>query len=93
MDGIELLERLKAEGHQLPTIMITGYGDVPLAVRAMNAGAAGSSRSRSVAMSCLPPSTARWNRRAARPSLLTCAMRQQRASPPSRPVNVGCWIW
>jgi two-component system CheB/CheR fusion protein len=41
MDGIELLERLKADGHQLPTIMITGYGDVPLAVRAMNAGAAG----------------------------------------------------
>ena len=41
MDGIELLERLKAQGHQLPTIMITGYGDVPLAVRAMNAGAAG----------------------------------------------------
>ena len=41
MDGIELLERLKAEGRQLPTIMITGYGDVPLAVRAMNAGAAG----------------------------------------------------
>ena len=41
MDGIELLDRLKAEGHQLPTIMITGYGDVPLAVRAMNAGAAG----------------------------------------------------
>ena len=41
MDGIELLERLKADGHQLPTIMITGYGDVPLAVRAMKAGAAG----------------------------------------------------
>jgi two-component system CheB/CheR fusion protein len=40
MDGIELLERLKAEGHELPTIMITGYGDVPLAVRAMKAGAA-----------------------------------------------------
>ena len=41
MDGIELLDRLKAEGAQLPTIMISGYGDVPLAVRAMNAGAAG----------------------------------------------------
>jgi two-component system CheB/CheR fusion protein len=40
MDGIELLERLKAEGHELPTIMITGYADVPLAVRAMKAGAA-----------------------------------------------------
>ena len=41
MDGIELLDRLKTEGHQFPTVMITGYGDVPLAVRAMNAGAAG----------------------------------------------------
>ncbi|MGA3000782.1 MAG: chemotaxis protein CheB [Acetobacteraceae bacterium] len=40
MDGIELLERLKAEGHQLPAIMVTGYGDVPLAIRAMKAGAA-----------------------------------------------------
>jgi two-component system CheB/CheR fusion protein len=40
MDGIELLEHLKAEGHQLPAIMITGYGDVPLAIRAIKAGAA-----------------------------------------------------
>jgi two-component system CheB/CheR fusion protein len=40
MNGMELFERLKAEGHELPTIMITGYGDVPLAVRAMKAGAA-----------------------------------------------------
>jgi two-component system CheB/CheR fusion protein len=40
MDGIDLLERLKAQGHRLPTIMITGYSDVPLAVRAMKAGAA-----------------------------------------------------
>ena len=40
MDGLELLERLKQAGHQLPTIMITGFGDVPLAVRAMKAGAA-----------------------------------------------------
>ena len=70
--------------YQLPTIMITGYGDVLLAVRAMKAGAAGSSRSRSVAMSCLPPSIARWNGRAARPRLLTCAMRQEHASPASR---------
>jgi two-component system CheB/CheR fusion protein len=40
IDGIELLERLNAEGHQLPSIVITGYGDVPLAIRAMKAGAA-----------------------------------------------------
>jgi two-component system CheB/CheR fusion protein len=39
MSGIELIERLKAEGHQLPTIVITGNGAVPMAVQAMKAGA------------------------------------------------------
>jgi two-component system CheB/CheR fusion protein len=41
MDGIELVERLRSEGNPLPAIMITGYGDVPLAIRAIKAGAAG----------------------------------------------------
>jgi two-component system CheB/CheR fusion protein len=41
MDGIELVERLRSDGHHLPAIMITGYGDVPLAIRAIKAGAAG----------------------------------------------------
>ena len=40
INGLELLERLKAEGHDLPTIMITGASEVALAVRAMKAGAA-----------------------------------------------------
>ena len=39
MRGIELLERLKVEGATLPTVMITGHGDVSIAVRAMKAGA------------------------------------------------------
>jgi two-component system CheB/CheR fusion protein len=39
MDGLELLERLKAKGQQLPAIMITGEGDVQMAVRAIKAGA------------------------------------------------------
>ena len=39
MDGFELLQRLRDEDHSLPAIMITGYGDVPMAVRAMKAGA------------------------------------------------------
>jgi two-component system, chemotaxis family, CheB/CheR fusion protein len=39
MSGIELIERLKVEGHQLPAIVITGNGAVPLAVEAMKAGA------------------------------------------------------
>jgi two-component system CheB/CheR fusion protein len=39
MSGVQLIERLKAEGHQLPAIMITGSGAVPMAVQAMKAGA------------------------------------------------------
>jgi two-component system CheB/CheR fusion protein len=39
MGGLALLEQLKSEGSDLPAIMITGYGDVPMAVRAMKAGA------------------------------------------------------
>jgi len=39
MTGLELIDRLKANGRALPTIMITGNGDVPLAVEAMKAGA------------------------------------------------------
>ena len=37
MSGLELQEELVARGEQLPAIMITGYADVPMAVRAMKA--------------------------------------------------------
>ena len=39
MTGIELLGRLKDKVPCLPAIVITGHGDVPLAVEAMKAGA------------------------------------------------------
>jgi two-component system CheB/CheR fusion protein len=39
MSGLELLEKLHDDGHGLPAIMITGNGDVPMAVKAMKAGA------------------------------------------------------
>ena len=39
MNGFELLARLKADGIALPSIMITGHGDVSMAVKAMRAGA------------------------------------------------------
>ena len=39
MNGIELLQRLHDAGDRLPAIMITGNSDVPMAVRAMKAGA------------------------------------------------------
>ncbi len=37
--GLELMRRLTADGHRFPVIMITGHGDVPLAVEAMKLGA------------------------------------------------------
>jgi len=40
MDGLTLQEELNKRGHTFPVIIITGHGDVPLAVRAMKAGAA-----------------------------------------------------
>jgi two-component system response regulator FixJ len=39
MDGLEFQERLAAAGIQVPVIVMTGHADVPLAVRAMKAGA------------------------------------------------------
>jgi two-component system response regulator FixJ len=39
MDGVDLIRALAAGGRRIPSIVITGHGDVPLAVEAMKAGA------------------------------------------------------
>ena len=39
LSGLDLLRRLRADGHPLPTIMMTGNSDVTMAVEAMKAGA------------------------------------------------------
>ena len=39
LTGIELLRRLRAKSIKLPVIVITGHGDIPLAVEAMKSGA------------------------------------------------------
>jgi two-component system, LuxR family, response regulator FixJ len=39
IDGIELLKRLKAGGSLFPVVIMSGHGDVPLAVEAMKLGA------------------------------------------------------
>lgn len=39
MSGLDVQERLVREGRALPVIVMTGHADVPLAVRAMKAGA------------------------------------------------------
>jgi two-component system response regulator FixJ len=39
MSGLELQERLNHQGAVIPVIFITGHGDIPMAVEAMQAGA------------------------------------------------------
>ena len=39
LDGIELLKRMKATQSPFPIVIMTGHGDVPLAVEAMKLGA------------------------------------------------------
>jgi FixJ family two-component response regulator len=39
LSGLELQERLAAEKIDLPIIFVTGFGDIPMSVRAMKAGA------------------------------------------------------
>lgn len=40
LDGLELQQRIARHGARMPIIFITGYGDIPMSVRAMKAGAA-----------------------------------------------------
>jgi two-component system CheB/CheR fusion protein len=39
LDGMALLQQLKTQGRGMPSIMITGFGDITMAVDAMKAGA------------------------------------------------------
>lgn len=39
MDGIALLRRLRAQGVNCPVIVISGHGDIPLAIEAIESGA------------------------------------------------------
>ncbi|MDP1899900.1 MAG: response regulator [Rubrivivax sp.] len=40
MDGLDVLARLRADGHTLPVVMVTGSGDEETVTRALRAGAA-----------------------------------------------------
>lgn len=40
MDGLEVYRRLREQGDTLPVIFMTGFGDIPMTVQAMKAGAA-----------------------------------------------------
>jgi two-component system response regulator FixJ len=38
LSGLELVDHLRAQGSDLPVVVMTGHGDVPMAVEAMKAG-------------------------------------------------------
>ena len=40
LDGLEVQRRLRERGVAMPVVMITGHGDIPMAVQAMREGAA-----------------------------------------------------
>ena len=39
MSGLDLQKQLQEQGHHIPIIFMTGHGDIPMATRAMKAGA------------------------------------------------------
>ncbi|MBL8251194.1 MAG: response regulator transcription factor [Candidatus Competibacter sp.] len=39
LSGLDLQKQLRAQGYRIPIIFMTGHGDVPMAIRAMKAGA------------------------------------------------------
>jgi FixJ family two-component response regulator len=39
LSGLELQQRMAESGRHMPTVFITGYGDIPMTVQAMKAGA------------------------------------------------------
>jgi FixJ family two-component response regulator len=39
LNGLDLQKRIAMERHEMPIIFITGYGDIPMTVQAMKAGA------------------------------------------------------
>jgi FixJ family two-component response regulator len=79
MSGIALIERIKSDGHDLPAIVITGSGALPMAVKAMKAAAVDLSRSRSVIKICSPASDVRSIRRATQQRCPNCAKPRRQA--------------
>jgi FixJ family two-component response regulator len=39
LDGLQLQERLRQRGDEIPIVFLTGHGDIPMSVRAIKAGA------------------------------------------------------
>lgn len=61
IDGLQLLQQLRERDAELPVLLITGHGDVPLAVQAMRAGAYDFWKNLSPTMTCSTAYAARWS--------------------------------
>jgi CheY-like chemotaxis protein len=79
IDGLQLLERARRIDPDLPVILVTGHGDISMAVQAPTT----SSRSRSRPSSCARSSAGRW-RNARSAWRWTCCEPACRARTPSK---------
>jgi two-component system, LuxR family, response regulator FixJ len=80
MSGIELVTRLNARAFMRPIILITGHGDIDMAVAAIKLGASISLKSRSMRIACLPALKRRSNKRGGRRARRHKPKRCKRAS-------------
>ena len=72
LSGLDLQQRVAGDRIDMPIIFITGYGDVPMTVRAMKAGAVEFRRSPSMTMCCWQP--------CGRPSIAALQLSTQRST-------------
>lgn len=52
LHGMELLKQIKAVDDKIPVIVITGHGDIPMAVEAVKMGACDFSKNQSILRNC-----------------------------------------
>ncbi len=93
MSGLELLQRLKDVGSQLPSVMITGNSDVHMAVQAMKAGASDFIEKPIGHGELLATSGAQSSTQAIRPSCPLGDRKRRATSPASRRDSARSWTW
>ena len=91
MDGLELLRRVKRERPWLPVIIMTGHGDVPLAVEAMKLGANDFIEKPFEDERIIDIIELRCGALQTRTTVRRPQRKLPRASPPSARASVRCW--
>lgn len=73
MDGIDILKRTKRDNPDVPVVIISGHGNIEIAVAAIKQAPTTSSRSPSTSTSSWWWSSARWRRRVCGARTASCA--------------------